>query len=218
MAADYPGRSRERRRRYSTGTVTAVATREVSHGGMIERIAASAAKKKIARPVGPLSAPPNEIGESFVGAFGAEGRAGAFGGADVGVVCVPAVEETGTAVGGTSVTPCCGTNALEPASRACGRIGAGESCGFRIDGCAANAAVPRCAVTTRWCLTTACGFAFGLGAGAVAYVTAVGGGAVGKAGACGVAAGAGAVGTLTVISFVAVGPGAAAEATATCGG
>ena len=187
---------------------------------MIERIAASAAKKKIARPVGPLSAPPNEIGESFVGAFGAEGRAGAFGGADVGVVCVPAVEETGTAVGGTSVTPCCGTNALEPASRACGRIGAGESCGFRIDGCAANAAVPRCAVTTRWCLTTACGFAFGLGAGAgaVAYVTAVGGGAVGKAGACGVAAGAGAVGTLTVISFVAVGPGAAAEATATCGG
>ena len=151
---------------------------------MIERIAASAAKKKIARPVGPLSAPPNEIGESFVGAFGAEGRAGAFG--------------------------------------------AGESCGFRIDGCAANAAVPRCAVTTRWCLTTACGFAFGLGDGAVAYVTAVGGGAVGgsavgggavgKAGACGVAAGAGAVGTLTVISFVAVGPGAAAEATATCGG
>lgn len=101
MAADYPGRSSESRRRHSTGAATDMATREVSHGGMIMSTAASAAKSRTTPPAGPLSAPPNEVGESLPGALGAEGRVGAFGGATdlAGATFAP---ETGTSLGGTS--------------------------------------------------------------------------------------------------------------------
>lgn len=54
-------------------------TREVSHGMMIAKAAASAAKRRTAPPTGPENAPPNEIGESFVGPFGLGGSDGAFG-------------------------------------------------------------------------------------------------------------------------------------------
>jgi hypothetical protein len=73
---------------------------------MIARKAASAAKSRRAPPTGPLSAPPNDIGESLAGEFGAGGRVGSFGGGAVegaGVGSAPGA--TGTAVGGTSVTP-----------------------------------------------------------------------------------------------------------------
>lgn len=103
----YPGRSSAGRRRHSTGTATATVTREVSLGGKIERPAASAATSSSAPPPGPLAAPPGEPGVSFAGAFGVGGHTGALGGATVrGGASAGA---TGTAVGGTSVTPCWGT-------------------------------------------------------------------------------------------------------------
>jgi hypothetical protein len=87
-----------------------MATREVSHGGMIARIAASAAKRRIAPPTGPLSAPPKEIGESFAGEFGVDGSVGFFGGTVVGRGAELVPGATGTAEAGTMVTPFAGVN------------------------------------------------------------------------------------------------------------
>ncbi len=90
---------------------------------MIMRTEASAANSMIAPPPGPLSAPPKEIGESLAGAFGVDGH---FGGDFSGVELRDGVEATpgatGTAVGGTSVTPCAGTNGIARAGDTrCGR-------------------------------------------------------------------------------------------------
>ncbi len=97
---------------------------------MIERTAASAAKSRTAPPAGPLSAPPNEIGESFAGVFGVDGKVGAFGGAAdrVGAALPPGA--TGTSVGGTSVTPCGGTNELAADGSNCGWATGCEKNGF----------------------------------------------------------------------------------------
>ena len=119
VAADYPGRSSERRRRHSTGAATAMVTREVNHGGMMESNAASAAKRRSAPPTVPLSAPPNEPGVSFDGMFGAGGQVGAFDGTNIFGLLV-SLRLPGTAPGETSVTPCCGTK-----SAAGGASGAG---------------------------------------------------------------------------------------------
>lgn len=106
-----------------------MATREVSHGGMIMSTAASAAKSRTTPPAGPLRAPPNEIGESLAGALGAEGRVGAFGGATdlAGATFAPA---TGTSVGGTSVTPLAGTKV------SAGRSGVARVGGVNCSRCA----------------------------------------------------------------------------------
>ncbi len=87
---------------------------------MIERTAARAAKSRTAPPAGPLSAPPNEIGESFTGAFGVDGKVGALGGAVLrGGETLPS-GATGTSLGGTSVTPCAGTNVPAVSAGVCG--------------------------------------------------------------------------------------------------
>jgi len=122
----------------------AMATREVSHGGVIRRIAASAAKSRTAPPAGPLSAPPNEIGESFTGAFGADGNVGGLGGDVVSAGGVLTPDDTGTSVGGTSLTPCAGTKARAAAGLSgCGALATGGKSGFRIDECFAKATAPR---------------------------------------------------------------------------
>ena len=125
------------------GTATARATRDVSHGGMIERTAASAAKSRTTPPAGPLSAPPKEIGESFAGVFGADGKVGAFGGAElrVGATLPPGV--TGTSPGGTSVTPCAGTKACAVGGSDAARITGCEKNGFKGDVLSVEAAAPR---------------------------------------------------------------------------
>ena len=91
---------------------------------MIMRTEASAANSMTAPPPGPLSAPPNEIGESLAGAFGVDGHFGGdFGGVELrdGVESTPGA--TGTAVGGTSVTPCAGTNGIaRVGATRCGRL------------------------------------------------------------------------------------------------
>ena len=97
---------------------------------MIERTAARAAKSRTAPPAGPLSAPPNEIGESFTGAFGVDGKVGALGGAALrgGETLPPGA--TGTSLGGTSMTPCGGTNVPAVSAGVCGWITGWEKNGL----------------------------------------------------------------------------------------
>ncbi len=110
---------------------------------MIERTAARAAKSRTAPPAGPLSAPPNEIGESFTGAFGVDGKVGALGGAVLrgGETLPPGA--TGTSLGGTSVTPCGGTNPRAARGSDCGRIAGCEKSGFTAVLLTVNATAPR---------------------------------------------------------------------------
>lgn len=117
----YPGRSSAERRRHSTGAATAMVTREVSLGGKIERTAASAATSSSAPPPGPLAAPPGVPGVLFAGAFGGGGHTGALGGATV-------RGATGTAVGGTSVTPCWGTKSAALCLYGAGIVAARARC------------------------------------------------------------------------------------------
>lgn len=186
---------------------------------MIERTAASAAKSRTAPPAGPLSAPPKEIGESFAGAFGADGKVGAFGGAEdrVGATLPPGA--TGTSVGGTRVTPCGGTNELAADGNNCGwTTTACENNGVATDMLGINATAPRRTGAT--CARFVAGCRLGC---VVTGVAASGAGAatdvlVGVAAATGAGvvgfAGAGSAGTSTVIS-VTLGPGVTVEGVAT---
>ena len=102
-------------------------------------MAASAANSRTAAPAGPLNAPPNEIGESFVGELGAGGRVGALGGTDEGTTGaeLPPTEATDTSDGGTSVTPDGGCHGIAVGVDGCDWV-AGEAAksGLRIGECA----------------------------------------------------------------------------------
>jgi hypothetical protein len=177
---------------------------------MIESTAASAANSMIAPPAGPLSAPPNESGESFAGAFGADGRAGALGGALLrgGGTLPPGA--TGTSLFGTSVTPCAGTNAVPADSVSdCGRIAGCEKSGLAADALRMDATRLRCEAAACARLASLCGFGWvgtgvttATGAGAATGALAAGAATV-AAGGVVVVAGAGWSGcTVTVISVV----------------
>ncbi len=185
---------------------------------MIESTAASAAKSMTAPPAGPLSAPPKEIGESFAGAFGVDGKAGALGGAVLrgGATLPPGA--TGTSLFGTSVTPCGGTNVVPADSAsACGcTAGCGKS-GLAADWLM-NVTRLRCDAAACARLATLCGFGrvgtgvviAATGAGAATGALAAGVASV-AAGGVGVVAGGGSSAcTVTVISVVTLGPGAVA--------
>jgi len=211
VAADYPGRSRERRRRYSTGAVTAMATRDVSHGGRIESIAASAANSRTAAPAGPLNAPPNEIGESFAGELGAGGSVGALGGAEDGTAGaeLPPTEATDTSEGGTSVTPDGGCHGIAVSAGGCDdALVCTANSGRTIETWVLDDAAPWCAgatcgrFATVWRAGWTTGGAEASTVGAGAATAAGGGGGAGGDGAVADVSGAGSAGTATVISVV----------------
>ncbi len=141
-------------------------TREVSLGQKIARTAASAATSSSAPPPEPVPAPPGEPGVLFSGAFGLGGHAGALGGATVrGSASAGA---TGTAVGGTSVTPCGGTKSAALCLYGAGIVAARARCSsslmiaLRLSG--TNAALT--AFAAWWITSGGYGFSEGCSCGA----------------------------------------------------